>query len=164
MLEEHAARLAARNITPKDVAALEKLADSLDSAVAARRVKDIAVLEREFHFTIYRAAKGRHLLQLIEALWAFTAHYMSSSARPAPDEWANERYVIRNIVTACQDRDENALGLMIRYKVRRDAARLLELMDRPESVAPPSGVRARMAPQRKAPQKTNVSARRSRRG
>lgn len=169
MLEEHAARLAARNVTAKDVTALEKLADSLDSAVGARRVKDITALEREFHFTIYRASKGRHLLQLIDALWAFTAPYTSSLAQPAPHEWANERHVIRNIVLACRDRDENALGLMIRYKVRRDSARLLALLDRSESDGPASGVRARKAPQkeesqRKGPKKPNASARRSRGG
>lgn len=159
MLEEHAARLAAQNITAKDVSALERLAASLECAVVERRTKDIAALQRQLHFTIYRAAKRRHLLQLIETLWELSARYMGRSSHPASDDWSHERYVIQSIVSACKHRDANALGLMVRYKVRRDALRLLALVDGSESHAPPSNVRAR-----KAPKRNDVSARRSRRG
>jgi DNA-binding GntR family transcriptional regulator len=158
MLEEQAARLAARNITSKDVGAIEKIAVSLESAVVERRTKDVAELQRRLHFTIYKAAKRSHLLRLIEDLWDLSARYTGPSSQPVSDEWSRERYVIRSIVSACKLRDANALGLMIRYKVHRDSIRPLEPAHCIESGSP-----ERSTVSRKETKRDDVKARRSRR-
>ncbi len=71
VLEGFAARLAARNGTPDDVARLRELADAMEALATGRtrdRIDRISELNREFHALIIDIADNRHLSGLVAGL------------------------------------------------------------------------------------------------
>lgn len=133
LLEEQAARLAAAHLTDADVETLARLANSMQTAAGKGQLDDLLSLNREFHFTIYRAAKRRHLLQLIEQLWDLSTRYAHLQLHAVPDRASEALYEIRSIVSACERKDTDALGWMIRYKVHQTTAGLLQHMSLPDT-------------------------------
>jgi DNA-binding GntR family transcriptional regulator len=71
MLESHAARLAAEQMTPSVLATLEDLAERMEALAAsddADRIDRIAALNNAFHAEIIAAANSRHLSRLLAGL------------------------------------------------------------------------------------------------
>lgn len=71
VLEGFAARLAARNGTPDDVARLRELAEAMEALADGRardRIDRISELNREFHALIIEVAGNRHLSGLVAGL------------------------------------------------------------------------------------------------
>lgn len=132
LLEEQAARLAAQHLTDAEIKALGDLANSMQSAAGKGQLDDLLSLNREFHFTIYRAAKRRHLLHLIDQLWDLSTRYAHLQLHAVPDRASEALYEIRSIVSACERKDADALGWMIRYKVHQTTAGLLQHMSLPD--------------------------------
>ncbi len=147
LLEEQAARLAAANLTESAVGQLEQLANRMQTAASRKQLDDLLALNREFHFTIYRAAKRRHLLQLIEQLWDLSTRYAHLQLHAVPDRASEALYEIRSIVSACERKDADALGWMIRYKVHQTTAGLLQHMSLPDT-APELGKKGAVSPAR----------------
>lgn len=139
LLEEQAARLAVRNLTPSDCEELEGITRSMETAANKQRLDELLSLNRQFHFTIYRAAQRRHLLQLIEHLWDLSTRYAHLQLHTVPDRASEALYEIRSIVAACKRNDADALGLMIRYKVHQTTTGLLQHMSLPEHATPQTG-------------------------
>lgn len=133
LLEEQAARLAAFNLSDADVGVLSGLAKSMQSAARKGNLDDLLSFNREFHFTIYRAAKRRHLLQLIEQLWDLSTRYAHLQLHAVPDRASEALYEIRSIVSACERKDADALGWMIRYKLHQTTAGLLQHRSVPDT-------------------------------
>jgi DNA-binding GntR family transcriptional regulator len=132
LLEEQAARLAIPNLTAADVATLGSLAKAMQGAAGKGQLDELLSLNREFHFTIYRAAKRRHLLQLIDQLWDLSTRYAHLQVHTVPDRASETLYEIRSIVSACERKDVDALGWMIRYKVHQTTAGLLQHRSLPD--------------------------------
>lgn len=151
LLEEQAARLAAVNLNESVVETLEDLAAGMQAAASRKQLDELLALNREFHFTIYRAAKRRHLLQLIEQLWDLSTRYAHLQLHAVPDRASEALYEIRSIVSACERKDADALGWMIRYKVHQTTAGLLQHMSLPDT-APELGAKRAVSPP-KAPRK-----------
>jgi DNA-binding GntR family transcriptional regulator len=156
LLEEQAARLAAKNLTPAHFATLEGITSGMETAANKQRLDELLSLNREFHFTIYRAAQRRHLLQLIEHLWDLSTRYAHLQLHTVPDRASEALYEIRSIVAACKRKDADALGLMIRYKVHQTTTGLLQHMSLPEH-AKSSAVPWQSAPSGKKEQKRKLS-------
>lgn len=125
ILEERAARLAARNLTAKDAEDLAELVRAMESASRSQRAEELVRLDRRLHFTIYRAARRPHMERIIEQLWADSDAYVSPVDQ-LPDLSPEGKHVLRSIVSACELKDENALGILVRYKIHRRAAHVLE--------------------------------------
>jgi DNA-binding GntR family transcriptional regulator len=146
LLEEQAARIAAGQLTAADVDALEHLATGMQTAARDQRLDELLTLNREFHFTIYRASKRRHLLQLIEQLWDLSTRYAHLQLHTVPGRASEALHEIRSIVAACRGRDADALALMIRYKVHQTTAGLLQHTNLPEKATAAEAVESTPAP------------------
>jgi len=98
---------------------------------AAAKAKDYERLlahNRDLHFTIYRAAGRRHMLQIIERMWDLSARYAHLQLHAVPERASDAMFEVKSIVLACRRRDADALGLMVRYKVHQTTVGLLERM------------------------------------
>ncbi len=125
ILEERAAHLAARHLTEQDAKEISSLVRAMEAAGRGLRTDQLVKLDRRLHFTIYRAAGRPHMLRIIEQLWAESEAY-STLAEVLPDLSPEGMHVLRSIVSACERKDEGALGTMIRYKIHRIAAQLVD--------------------------------------
>jgi DNA-binding GntR family transcriptional regulator len=128
VLEEQAARIAAPRLTEADVAALTKIAAAMGAAAKSKDDDRLLAYNRELHFTIYRAAGRRQMLQIIERMWDLSARYAHLQLQAVPERASEAMFEVRRIVQACQRRDADALGLMVRYKVHQTTVELLERM------------------------------------
>lgn len=128
VVEEQAARIAAAKLTDADVEALEKIAAAMGAAAKAKDFARLLVHNRELHFTIYRAAGRRHMLQIIERMWDLSARYAHLQLHAVPERASEAMFEVKSIVLACRRRDADALGLMVRYKVHQTTVGLLERM------------------------------------
>jgi DNA-binding GntR family transcriptional regulator len=133
LLEEQAAKIAVEKLTDDDVAALEQLGEAMAYAAKKRDFDQFLAHNREFHFTLYRAAKRRHMLQIIERLWDLSARYAHLQLHAVPDRAMQALPEVRAIVAACRRRDRDEVGLMVRYKVHQTSVHLLERMHPPVS-------------------------------
>jgi len=144
MLEEQAAMLAVDRMAESDIAALEGVAAAMARAARKSELDEFLKLNREFHFTVYRASKRRHMLQVIEQLWDLSARYAHLQLHAVPDRAMESMAEVHAIVTACRRRDRDAVGLMVRYKIHQTTVVLLErahLLD--EVAVQPRGPRKR---------------------
>jgi DNA-binding GntR family transcriptional regulator len=128
VVEEQAARIAAGKLTDADVATLEKIAAAMGAAAKAKDYERLLAHNRDLHFTIYRAAGRRHMLQIIERMWDLSARYAHLQLHAVPERAADAMFEVKSIVLACRRRDADALGLMVRYKVHQTTVGLLERM------------------------------------
>lgn len=135
LLEEQAARLAVPNLVQADISALERIAAEMQTAATKGQLDELLAQNRELHFTIYRATKRRHLLQLIEYLWDLSTRYAHLQLHTVPDRATEALYEVRSMVAACKRRDADALALMVRYKVHQTTTGLLTHMSLPETSA-----------------------------
>jgi DNA-binding GntR family transcriptional regulator len=126
VLEEQAARIAATKLTDADVEALNRISAAMAAAVKSRDHERLLSCNRELHFTIYRAAGRRHMLQIIERLWDLSARYAHLQLQAVPERGADAMFEVRRMVLACRRRDADTLGLMVRYKVHQTTVELLE--------------------------------------
>jgi DNA-binding GntR family transcriptional regulator len=70
MLEGEAVEEAARRIQPESIKRLEQLNDAMNAEIqTSDESRDLFQANKEFHFTIYRAAEMPVLLEVIENLW-----------------------------------------------------------------------------------------------
>jgi DNA-binding GntR family transcriptional regulator len=126
ILEEQAAMVAVDRMTDADIAALEQVAAAMGRAAKKGALEHFLKKNREFHFTVYRASRRRHMLQVIEQLWDLSARYAHMQLHALPDRAVESMSEVHAIVTACKRRDREAVGLMVRYKIHQTTVVLLE--------------------------------------
>jgi DNA-binding GntR family transcriptional regulator len=146
LLEEQAARIAVSELTDDDLTSLERVAGEMAAAARSKEFDRFLVLNRELHFTLYRATKRRHMLQMIEQLWDLSARYAHLQLHAVPERAAQSIAEIRTIVSACRRRDRDEVGLMVRYKVHQTSVALLERMQLLEQRPELAGVVSLKAP------------------
>lgn len=69
LLEPFATRLAAENLSRRDLATAEGFVDAMDAARVAHDSPGLWAANRDFHFLIYRACGIPRLVSQIESLW-----------------------------------------------------------------------------------------------
>jgi DNA-binding GntR family transcriptional regulator len=126
ILEEQAAMIAVDRMTDADIEALEQVAAAMSRAARKGELELFLKKNREFHFTVYRASKRRHMLQVIEQMWDLSARYAHLQLHAVPDRAVESMSEVHAIVTACRRRDRDAVGLMVRYKIHQTTVVLLE--------------------------------------
>ena len=129
-LEELAARLAAPRLSAADLATLDRLKIEMEQTAKIDDFDAFLDLHRDFHFTIYRAAGRRHLLQLIAQLWDLSARYRRFQLYAFPERMRTSLFEIQAILEACHRRDPDALALLVRYKVHQTVVSLLDIIQR----------------------------------
>lgn len=75
-LEDLAARNAAQAITAQELAVVETHLARLEAAAVANDIAGYVDANFEFHFGIYRAARQKRLLSLIEQIWTQIGSYV----------------------------------------------------------------------------------------
>ncbi|GAB4125268.1 MAG: GntR family transcriptional regulator [Roseiflexaceae bacterium] len=128
LLEEHAARLAAKNLTDADIALLEQLAIDMQAFAEAQDFDRFLDLNREMHFTIYRAARRKALLQIISQLWDRSTRYRHLQLHAIPDRARASMFEMNAIIAACRRRDQDAIGYLVRYKIHQTTVGLLDII------------------------------------
>ena len=124
-LEEQAAKIAVDRLTEADLEVLEKLAQVMGTAAKERDLDRLLKYNCELHFTIFRAAKRRYMLQIIEQMWDLSARYAHLQMHAVPDRAAEAMSEVKAIVAACRRRDREAVALMVRFKVHQTTVGLL---------------------------------------
>lgn len=79
LIEGEAAALAAKWITNEEIALLRKINAGIETAGAKGQAKKVLESNREFHFTIYEAARSIALMRSIGPLWLQSGPYVSVS-------------------------------------------------------------------------------------
>jgi DNA-binding GntR family transcriptional regulator len=126
LLEQEAARLAARNLSDADIVRLEGLLGRMEAATLRQEFDRLFELNREFHFTIYAAAR-HHMEQIIRQLWDQGDHRRRiSSETHERARMALEEH--RAIMAACRRRDPDALGYAMRHHVHQTTVGVLDLI------------------------------------
>ena len=134
-LEDLASRLAAPRLSAADLATLDRLKIEMEQTAKIDDFDAFLDLHRDFHFTIYRAAGRRHLLQLIAQLWDLSARYRRFQLYAFPERMRTSLFEIQAILEACHRRDPDALALLVRYKVHQTVVSLLDVMRREPTAA-----------------------------
>jgi DNA-binding GntR family transcriptional regulator len=117
-LEGMAARLAAENATPAEIAAIRELLEDMDTV---RRSGDIGVFRRlagEFHRLVCRAAHNDRLLQSLQSLLDHVRQFQSSTlyGEGRPAEALREH---RKLLAAIEARDGESAERLAREHRRR---------------------------------------------
>jgi DNA-binding GntR family transcriptional regulator len=128
LLEEHAASIATEQLRDEDIEQLEQLADRMIPTAAAHDFDLFLELNRSFHFTIYRAAHRRTILQIIEQLWDRSARYRHFQLHAIPDRAQASQFETDAILVAARRRDAEAVGYLIRYKIHQTIVGLMAVM------------------------------------
>lgn len=102
-VEGIAVKWAARALTPKDFSHLEHLIEEMRRANANGDRARYIPANRDFHFTIYRAAASATLLPIIESLWLQIGPYFN--LLNARDDWQTSHAEHKAIVAALRQGD-----------------------------------------------------------
>lgn len=143
ILEEQAAMIATDRMSDLDIHALERVAASMARAAKKGELDAFLTYNREFHFTVYRASRRRHMLQVIEQMWDLSARYAHLQLHAVPDRAMESMSEVHAIVMACRRRDRDAVGLMVRYKIHQTTVVLLERAHLLDEVGKPPAVSGR---------------------
>lgn len=128
LLEEHAARVAADRITDQEIRQLELLEARMTELASTHEVDQFMQINREFHFTIYRASHRQALLQILSQLWDRSTRYRFLQLHAFPERAEASLFETQAIVDACRRRDRDAMGYLVRYKIHQTTASLLDLV------------------------------------
>jgi DNA-binding GntR family transcriptional regulator len=95
-LEGLAAEHGTPNVPERDIAGLEQLQDKLIKAMDSAQYQKVLHFNKDFHFTIYKAAQMPRLVLMIETLWL----RIGPSLNDLYPEFAQSRRGISNHLTA----------------------------------------------------------------
>lgn len=113
ILEGYAARLAAENLTDKDIERLETINERLAKLASAGDVKTFFRVHNEFHEQFIRASGNEKLLELIQQLLKkFDRLRIASLSLPGRMEISVQEHV--KIIDAFKKRDGDTADLLVR--------------------------------------------------
>lgn len=98
MLEAKATRLAVQRITPEELVRVRELMDRSEQLIAQGKFAEYLEVNRQFHLTIYRAAKSSVLYRLIALLWDMSLRYRAAYLQlpgRTEDSIAEHREIVR---------------------------------------------------------------------
>ena len=125
-IEGTAIKWAAQLISPDDLVRLESLIEEMELAWAANDRTRYIPANRDFHFTIYRAAASDALLTIIESLWLQIGPYINFLT--ASNNWATSAVEHRAMYTALQRRDQTAARRALQADIDGAASALARVL------------------------------------
>jgi DNA-binding GntR family transcriptional regulator len=131
MLEERAARLAARRHDESDTIVLRRLLERMSGELTKL---ERYTLNREFHASIWRAAHHHALLQTLERLYANSVLGLTTTLA-SPERWTQTLAEHRDMVEAILNGDEERAAALVQTHLRtaRDI-RIEASLDRTEDM------------------------------
>lgn len=124
-LERIAAERAAARITKAEIEQLEKLNAAWVSAEENKKWKEALALNKEFHFTIYRASDNDVLLSAIENLWLLSGPFINNQYPGARLEYG-ATHPHPMLIDALKRRDPAEAGEMVVQDLRHGSHLILE--------------------------------------
>ncbi len=120
LIEGYAAFEAAQRITQTELGEVTQLMIAMMSARARQDGRQMSLLNEEFHFTIYRAARVPVLTDIIATLWLHSAPTLSIAFRPEflpryPSETQNQNN--RALINALERGDGDAAAIALRAEI-----------------------------------------------
>lgn len=122
-LEGLAAELACTKVTPDIIRRLSSINVKLRTAIRKRDNLACLSLNREFHFTLYAAAKSEIIQPLIESLWLQAGPIMYLSLTSPDGPWDASCH--EEVLTALKEGDPDAVGKAIRRDLGGTAKSML---------------------------------------
>jgi DNA-binding GntR family transcriptional regulator len=95
-----------------DIKAMDALADRMETAASAGDVVQLIQLDREFHFTVFRAAGMPHLERIIALTWDQSDPYRAAFFGD-PTNRIDNNSEHRRILAAVHERDVPALNALL---------------------------------------------------
>jgi len=126
-VESLAAIWAIPNIDAPEIDKLEKSVRAMDAAVQSGDNRQYLRGNREFHFTIYQAARSESLLAIIETLWLQISPYFHLLRASGNYFKANKQHQL--ILAAIRRRDAAAVSLGVRDDIEAAYAVLAPLLE-----------------------------------
>ena len=128
LIEGYAALEAAEHITQAELSDATQLMIAIMAARARQDGRQLARLNEEFHFTIYRAARVPVLTDIIATLWLHSAPTLSIAFRPEflpryPSETQNQNN--RALINALERGDGGAAATALRAEIA-EGSRILD--------------------------------------
>lgn len=126
-IEGMATAWAAERIGAADLKRLAELIERMQTAADTRDGRRYVPANRDFHFTVYRAAGSPVLLSVIETLWLQIGPYFH--VLRASDNWCAANRAHRDIWRSLRQRDGTAAAEALRRDIDEAAATLKALLD-----------------------------------
>jgi DNA-binding GntR family transcriptional regulator len=125
-IEGTAVTWAAEKISPEVLFHLNGLIDEMDQAKTERDRARYVPANRDFHFTIYRAAGSDTLLSTIESLWLQIGPYFN--LLNAADNWGTSNIEHKSIHAALARRDAAAARRALQADIEGAASALTDVL------------------------------------
>ena len=138
-VEGTAVTWAARRMPSDTLDHLDDLITEMDHAKAERDRARYVPANRDFHFTVYRAAESDALLAIIESLWLQIGPYFN--ILNTTDNWGSANLEHKAMREALARRDGRAVRKALQADIDGAAAALINVLERPEPT--PSGAHER---------------------
>jgi DNA-binding GntR family transcriptional regulator len=124
-MEGIAARYAAPQITPEEIAELKRLVDAMAGAFAHQQWTEYRDLNRQFHQVIYTASRHPFLIRTLHQLWtAYPTMMLSNFPGPIRERRTLNTRVPRAIITALETRHAARAERLIRAHIQESARRI----------------------------------------
>jgi DNA-binding GntR family transcriptional regulator len=125
-IEGTAVTWAAERISPEALVHLDGLIDEMEQAKTERDRARYVPANRDFHFTIYRAAGSDTLLSAIESLWLQIGPYFN--LLNATDNWGASNIEHKSIQAALARRDATAARRALQADIEGAASALTDVL------------------------------------
>ena len=126
ILEGYAAEKGTQNFSDEDLGRLEGFHKGM---IEAESGETYLKANADFHFTLYRLADNKQLIEIIEMLWRRLSPYLSVLTRgPAFNDREIFHETHRSMIEACRQRDGGLVRVWLEEDLTRAARYLLGVM------------------------------------
>ena len=139
-LEGLAAELAAKNVAPADIKAMNELQTRFEAADHARSSNEAIRLNRQFHFSVYGLSAMPMLISHIESLWISMGPILNVFYNEAAGDYVGAE-AHRHLIKALAARDGKKARAAIVMDIERGGRALLNYLSGED--APPRSLRRR---------------------
>ncbi len=128
-----AARYAARNITPEQLAELKRLSDDIERRRVQKDWMEYRALNRRFHQMIYTASGHAYLIRTLDQMWnAFPTmmlgNFPATAGKPIPQRGASDKQEHLGIIGALQAHDCERAERLMRAHVEESGRRIVAVL------------------------------------
>ena len=133
-LESRAARAAADNITPEELAELRTLHARMKGKLALHQLSTYANLNRRFHETIYAASRRDVLIRALDRIWStfpilMMSYYAQREAESLSEREAQDLEEHDQIIAALETCDSEGAERLMRQHIDENCKELVAVMD-----------------------------------
>jgi DNA-binding GntR family transcriptional regulator len=133
-LETMAAKAAARQITPEELAELRGLCTTMQAELDSNRLSEYSHLNRRFHRAIYRASHRDYLVRALDQIWSafptmMMSYYAQTASRTSAQREARDLDEHRAIIVALENGDGDEVERLMRQHIESNCDELLAALD-----------------------------------